>query len=71
LATLTRREREVLQFVVAGHLNKQTAADLGVCEKTIKVHRARVMAKMGVQSFAELVRVVQRVGISSIDEVHR
>lgn len=71
LATLTRREREVLQFVAAGHLNKQTAADLGVCEKTIKVHRARVMEKMGVRSLAELVRVVQRLGISSIDEVHR
>jgi FixJ family two-component response regulator len=64
LATLTPREREVLEHVIAGQLNKQTAADLGTVEKTIKVHRARVMEKMQVQSLAELVRLAERVGIS-------
>ena len=56
LATLTPREREVLRHVTHGQLNKQIAADLGIVEKTIKVHRARVMEKMGVRSVAELVR---------------
>src|SRR5438552_5262832 len=63
LATLTPREREVLDHVVTGKLNKQIADDLGVVEKTIKVHRARVMAKMKIQSVAELVRLVERSGI--------
>jgi FixJ family two-component response regulator len=60
LDTLTPREREVLQHVISGHLNKQTAADLGTVEKTIKVHRARVMEKMKVSSVAELVHLVER-----------
>ena len=64
LQTLTPREREVLQHVISGHLNKQTAADLGTAEKTIKVHRARVMEKMKVSSVAELVRLVERAGFS-------
>jgi FixJ family two-component response regulator len=68
LATLTPREREVLEHVIAGQLNKQTAADLGTVEKTIKVHRARVMEKMQVQSLAELVRLAERVGISGASE---
>jgi len=63
LATLTPREREVLALVVAGQLNKQAAAELGTVEKTIKVHRARVMAKMKVSSLAELVRLTSRAGI--------
>jgi FixJ family two-component response regulator len=63
LATLTPREREVLDHVVAGQLNKQIAADLGTVEKTIKVHRGRVMAKMGVKSLADLVRVTEKAGI--------
>jgi len=63
LATLTEREREVLEHVVAGQLNKHIARDLGTVEKTIKVHRGRVMAKMGVDSLAELVRVAERAGI--------
>jgi FixJ family two-component response regulator len=62
LATLTPREREVLEHIAAGELNKEVAADLGTVEKTIKVHRGRVMAKMGVRSLAELVRMVERVG---------
>ena len=61
LATLTPREREVLTHVVSGKLNKQIAYDLGTVEKTIKVHRARVMEKMKVQSVAELVRLTERV----------
>ena len=60
LATLTPREREVLTHVMAGRLNKQIAADLGTKEKTVKVHRARGMAKMHVRSVADLVRIVER-----------
>jgi FixJ family two-component response regulator len=63
LATLTPREREVLEHVVAGQLNKQIAADLGIGEKTVKVHRGRVMEKMGVELLADLVRVALRAGI--------
>jgi FixJ family two-component response regulator len=63
LATLTPREREVLEFVVAGKLNKQIAGELGTVEQTVKVHRAHVMQKMRVQSVAELVRLAERCGI--------
>jgi FixJ family two-component response regulator len=63
LATLTPREREVLEYVVAGKLNKQIAGDLGTVEQTIKIHRAHVMQKMRVRSVAELVRLTQRCGI--------
>src|SRR5215831_4914669 len=64
LGSLTPRERQVMELVVLGKLNKQIAADLGTVEKTVKVHRARVMEKMGAQSVAELVRMAERVGIS-------
>ena len=64
LATLTPREREVLEYVVAGKLNKQIAGELGTVEQTVKIHRAHVMQKMRVQSVAELVRLTQRCGIS-------
>jgi FixJ family two-component response regulator len=63
LATLTRREYEVLLQVITGHLNKQIAATLGAGEKTIKVHRGRVMRKMQVQSVADLVRLCEKAGI--------
>jgi FixJ family two-component response regulator len=63
LASLTPREREVLESVVAGKLNKQIASDLGTVEQTVKVHRAHVMQKMKVHSVAELVRLTQRCGI--------
>ena len=63
LATLTPREREVLDYVIAGKLNKQIASDLGTVEQTIKIHRAHVMQKMQVRSVAELVRLTQRCGI--------
>ncbi len=60
LATLTPREHEVMLGVVAGKLNKQIAAELGTVEKTIKVHRSRVMKKLAVTSVADLVRLVER-----------
>ncbi len=63
LDTLTPREREVLEHVVAGELNKQIAGDMGITEATVKMHRARVMAKMKVQSVAELARLAERCGI--------
>jgi FixJ family two-component response regulator len=65
LDTLTPREKEVLRWVVAGMLNKQVAGKLGIAEKTVKVHRGRVMKKMKVQSFAELVRIAQEAGVKS------
>jgi FixJ family two-component response regulator len=64
LATLTPREREVLEHVVTGKLNKQIAGDLGTVEQTVKVHRARVMEKLKVQSVAELVRLTERCRIN-------
>ena len=64
LGTLTPREAQVLHGVVAGKLNKQIAAELGAAEKTIKVHRARVMRKMEVGSVAELVQAAARIGIT-------
>jgi FixJ family two-component response regulator len=63
LDTLTPRESEVMGLIVRGLLNKQVAFELGTVEKTIKVHRARVMEKMEVQSLAELVRLTERAGI--------
>jgi FixJ family two-component response regulator len=69
IATLTRREREVLSHVVTGQLNKQIAADLGIVEKTIKVHRSRVMGKLGVRSVAELVRLVERNNVPSVTKM--
>lgn len=64
LASLTPREREVLEQVVSGKLNKQIASELGTVEKTIKVHRGRVMEKMEVTSLADLVRVAGLAGVS-------
>jgi FixJ family two-component response regulator len=63
LATLTPRERQVMELVITGLLNKQIAAELGAAEKTIKVHRGRVMQKMKVTSVAELVRIAELAGI--------
>ena len=63
LTSLTPREREVMTLVVRGLLNKQIAFELGTVEKTVKVHRARVIQKMEVQSLAELVRLAEKLGI--------
>ena len=63
IARLTPREREVLTHVVAGRLNKQIAGDLGTVEKTIKVHRGRMMSKLGVRTVQDLVRLAERAGI--------
>lgn len=60
LQNLTPREAEVLEAVVAGSLNKQIAHEIGIAEKTVKVHRARMMKKMGVRSVADLVRTSVR-----------
>lgn len=64
-ATLTPRERDVLYGVVTGKRNKQIAAELGTVEKTIKVHRGRVMAKMNAHSLADLVQLAARLGMTS------
>jgi len=63
LDTLTPREREIFGFVVSGMLNKQIAYDLGISEKTVKVHRAKVMQKMEARSLADLVRFGEKLGI--------
>lgn len=63
IATLTPREREVLTHVVTGRLNKQIANDLGTVEKTIKVHRGRMMEKLAVHTVADLVRMAEKAGI--------
>ena len=65
LHTLTPREREIFKFVVSGMLNKQVAYDLGITEKTVKVHRAQVMKKMKAESFADLVRFAEKLQIHS------
>ena len=65
LATLTPRERQVLALVVTGRLNKQIAGELGTTEETIKVHRGRVMRKMGADSLADLVRIAEKLKISA------
>ena len=62
---LTPREREVLEYIAAGRLNKQAAAFLGVGEKTVKVHRSRMMRKLGVRTLANLVQVANEVGLFS------
>jgi FixJ family two-component response regulator len=63
LETLTPRERQVMAQVIRGRLNKQIAAELGTGEKTVKVHRARMMSKMVARSVAELVQLGARVGV--------
>ena len=71
LEALTRRERRVLEHVINGRLNKLIGADMGIGEKTVKVHRMQVMKKMGVRSVAELVRVAARVGIENESSGYR
>jgi FixJ family two-component response regulator len=64
LDLLTPREFEVMRLVISGMLNKQIAGELGTAEKTVKVHRGRVMQKLGVTSVAALVRLVQRACVA-------
>jgi FixJ family two-component response regulator len=64
LDSLTPREFEVMQLVITGMLNKQIAGVLGTAEKTVKVHRGRMMQKLGVTSVAELVRLVEKAGVA-------
>ncbi len=59
---LTRRERQVCELVVRGLLNKEMAWEIGISEKTVKIHRARLVRKLGVSSVAELSRMVERTG---------
>jgi FixJ family two-component response regulator len=66
LDLLTPREFEVMQLVSTGMLNKQIAGELGTAEKTVKVHRGRVMQKLGVTSVAELVGLVQRACVAPV-----
>lgn len=66
LATLTPREREVLDLVVRGRLNKEIASALGIVEQTVKVHRARLMRKMHAPSLADLVRDCEQVGVPEV-----
>jgi FixJ family two-component response regulator len=63
-ATLTPRERDVLRLVVTGLLNKQIAGELGIAEKTVKIHRGQVMQKMEAGSVAELVPMAQKLGLT-------
>ena len=63
-ASLSRREREVMALVVSGLLNKQVGGELGISEITVKAHRGRVMEKMKARSFADLVKMSDRLGAS-------
>jgi FixJ family two-component response regulator len=66
LETLTPREREVLAWVSSGRLNKQIAAELGLAEITVKIHRGRIMKKMGARSLADLLRKAETLGVGRI-----
>ncbi len=68
-ATLTPREREVLTLVAAGLMNKQIAAEIGIAEITVKIHRGQVMKKMGAKSLADLVRMAEMLEIHR--QIHR
>jgi FixJ family two-component response regulator len=61
--TLTPRERDVLSLVAAGLMNKQIAAEIGIAEITVKIHRGHIMKKMGTKSLADLVRITEMLGI--------
>ena len=63
--SLTKREREVMKLVVSGSLNKQIAGELGSSEVTVKMHRGQVMRKMKAQSIVELLRMAEKIGITS------
>jgi FixJ family two-component response regulator len=62
---LTPREYEVLRYVITGMLNKQIAAELNIAERTVKIHRGRVMEKLGAHSVPDLVRMARKTGVSA------
>jgi FixJ family two-component response regulator len=64
IKSLTPREHEVMTWVITGMLNKQIAAELGISEETVKIHRGRVLHKLGIDSIARLVRICEKVGIA-------
>ena len=64
IETLTAREHEVMTYVITGMLNKQIAGELAISEETVKIHRGRIMHKLGVVSVAELVRLCEKAGIT-------
>ena len=66
-ASLSPRERQVLQLLVSGLLNKQVGGELGITEHTVKVHRGRLMQKMQAGSFAQLVRMAAKIGVGSVE----
>jgi FixJ family two-component response regulator len=61
--TLPPRERDVLALIAAGFMNKQIAAEIGIAEITVKIHRGHIMKKLGTRSLADLVRIVELLGI--------
>ena len=63
-ARLTPREREILGLVAAGLMNKQVAAEIGIAEITVKIHRGNIMRKMGAKSLADLVRMADVLGVA-------
>jgi FixJ family two-component response regulator len=67
---LTPREREIMQFVVSGLLNKQIAAEVGLSEITVKIHRGNVMRKMGAHSLADLTRIAERLAAAAHEIQH-
>lgn len=68
LALLPPREYEIFRYVIIGMLNKQIAYELGISEKTMKVHRGRILEKLGVGSLADLVRLAEKAGIKPTKE---
>jgi FixJ family two-component response regulator len=64
-ASLSRREREVMHLIVAGLLNKQVGGELGISEITVKAHRGRLMDKMQAASFADLVKMSEKLGLET------
>jgi len=71
VGTLTPRERQVFELVVKGLLNKQIAGELGAAEKTIKIHRGRVMQKMQASSVADLVHMAERINLPTGSDPQR
>ena len=68
MKTLTPREREVMNGVVSGLLNKEIASELGITERTVKVHRGRAMAKMGAKSSAELIKMLLTIQLNGKEQ---